>query len=63
MLEDKVVLFWNTKSSVDHAEDLEDFHWEDDLPDEFHKYFNGTIPIIKQQTDSLQNGDQDIKFE
>ena len=48
MFEDKVVLFWNTISSVNLSEELEDFHWEDDLPDEFHKYFNGDIEIIKE---------------
>ena len=43
MVENKVVLFWNTKSSIDNSEELEDFHYEDDMGEEFHKFMNGTI--------------------
>ena len=43
MVENKVVLFWNTKSSINNSEELEDFHYEDDMREEFHKFMNGTI--------------------
>lgn len=31
MVENKVVLFWNTKSSMNNSDELEDFNYEDDM--------------------------------
>jgi len=45
MFENKVVLFWNTKNSIGHSDEIQEFNYEDELPKEFHKYFDCTVEI------------------
>ncbi|GAI49211.1 unnamed protein product [marine sediment metagenome] len=41
---EEVILFWNTKSSVDLSDIYTNYDFRK-LPAEFHKYFNGTIKL------------------
>eukprot|EP00828_Plagiopyla_frontata_P041196 TRINITY_DN5794_c0_g1_i2.p2 TRINITY_DN5794_c0_g1~~TRINITY_DN5794_c0_g1_i2.p2 ORF type:complete len:310 (-),score=64.02 TRINITY_DN5794_c0_g1_i2:1381-2310(-) len=61
LFNDKVVLFWNTKSSIDLSEEIQDFNYEEELPEEFHKFFNGTVPLVTELVPSMPIGEE-IQF-
>ncbi|MHA1338977.1 MAG: 1-aminocyclopropane-1-carboxylate deaminase/D-cysteine desulfhydrase [Promethearchaeota archaeon] len=45
-LKEKTILYWNTLNSRKHDKEIQsvDYH---SLPRDFHKYFDGTIPLFK----------------